>query len=130
MSKEPESAGRPATKRGSNGFKASLLSAKVGTPFYLSPEQREDKGYDEKVDIFSLGLILFELCSNFNTMHQRSLKHNRIREDRVVDYEMEEDMSHEATLIKLMTNRNPKDRPSAKEILELPVFKRWKNHML
>jgi len=69
ISKEPQSAGRPAVKRGSNGFPSNLLSARVGTPFYLSPEQREEKGYDEKVDIYSLGLILFELCHNFSTYH-------------------------------------------------------------
>ena len=75
MAQEPDSAGRIKPKKDSDGFEQSLLSAKVGTPFYLSPEQKEDKGYDEKVDIFSLGLILFELCSNFKTMHQRSMKH-------------------------------------------------------
>jgi serine/threonine protein kinase len=37
------------------------LSIKVGTPLYLSPEQAEGNFYDEKVDIFSIGLILFEL---------------------------------------------------------------------
>lgn len=47
----------------------SMLSLKVGTPFYLSPEQQQEKHYDEKVDMYSIGLILFELCSNFKTTH-------------------------------------------------------------
>lgn len=41
--------------------KKAGLSLKVGTPLYLSPEQAEGNFYDEKVDIFSIGLILFEL---------------------------------------------------------------------
>lgn len=34
----------------------------VGTPFYLSPELCEDKPYDEKSDVWALGVILYECC--------------------------------------------------------------------
>ena len=50
-----------------------MLSANVGTPFYLGPEMVNEQGYDEKVDIYALGLILFELCSNFTTFHQKTI---------------------------------------------------------
>lgn len=35
----------------------------VGTPYYLSPEIIESKDYSFKTDIWSLGIILYELCA-------------------------------------------------------------------
>ena len=35
----------------------------VGTPYYLSPEIIENKNYNFKTDIWSLGAILYELCT-------------------------------------------------------------------
>jgi NIMA (never in mitosis gene a)-related kinase len=35
----------------------------VGTPYYLSPEIIEGKGYSFESDIWSLGVLLFELCA-------------------------------------------------------------------
>lgn len=39
-----------------------MLKSFYGTPLYLSPELVENKLYNEKTDIWSLGVILYELC--------------------------------------------------------------------
>ena len=41
---------------------SSCASTVVGTPFYLSPEIINGAQYDSKTDIWSLGVLLYELC--------------------------------------------------------------------
>jgi len=35
----------------------------VGTPYYLSPEICEEKPYCSKTDVWSMGCVLYELCT-------------------------------------------------------------------
>jgi len=35
----------------------------VGTPYYISPEIVSNKSYNFKTDIWSIGVILYELCA-------------------------------------------------------------------
>ena len=42
---------------------ASFANTIIGTPYYLSPEMCEDKPYNQKSDIWALGVILYELCT-------------------------------------------------------------------
>lgn len=42
-----------------------------GTSLYMSPEQYCNQQYNYKVDIYSLGLIFFELLIPFNTDMER-----------------------------------------------------------
>lgn len=44
----------------------------LGSHFYMSPEQMSGKKYDQKVDIYSLGVIFFELHYPFSTDMERA----------------------------------------------------------
>jgi NIMA (never in mitosis gene a)-related kinase len=43
--------------------KKGLLCTQTGTPYYASPEIWKDKPYDNRCDIWSIGCIIYEMCS-------------------------------------------------------------------
>jgi len=44
-------------------LKKTLAYTQTGTPYYASPEVWQDKPYELKSDIWSLGCILYEACA-------------------------------------------------------------------
>lgn len=87
-----------------------------GTFFYMPPELHTTN-YDEKVDIFSAGIVLFELFNVFSTECERRLVLTQLHEKRLVPTEFMKNYPREANLVLKMTHRDPMQRPSAVEIL-------------
>ena len=56
-----------------------MLSQDVGTPLYTAPELEKGLEYDEKIDMFSLGLTFYEIIRKFETDHERYIHMNGLR---------------------------------------------------
>lgn len=54
-------------------------TARVGTHLYMSPEQMNGQMYNYKVDIYSLGIIFFELLTPFQTEMERVISLSDLR---------------------------------------------------
>ena len=48
----------------SNVSETSMYKTKTGTPYYTAPEIWKGEEYSNKCDIWSLGCIVYEMCSN------------------------------------------------------------------
>jgi len=103
-----------ALTRGSHRVTFSNLSATMGTPYYMAPEQIEGQRGDQRTDIYALGTILYELLAretpftgdtNLAVMAQR-LQRTAPRLDKVnpaVSPEL-------AAMVARCLARNPNDR--------------------
>lgn len=101
------------------------MTTQVGTSTYLSPEQETNKTYNEKVDIFALGLILCEMYSKFSTLHERITTLNDLKYSGKLPAVMLEKYPVECEIIKMMTNKDPTLRPTAQDLLKHPLLEKW-----
>ncbi|OMJ77152.1 hypothetical protein SteCoe_23335 [Stentor coeruleus] len=101
--------------------KGGMAYTQTGTPYYASPEVWKDQPYNSASDIWSLGCVIYELCSlnpPFMGRDMNALCRNVIRGVFTDIPGISKDLMR---IIKLMLNVTPSIRPSAKEILDLPA---------
>ncbi|XP_063851131.1 eukaryotic translation initiation factor 2-alpha kinase 3-like isoform X1 [Scylla paramamosain] len=87
---------------------------RVGTRLYMSPEQVSGQVYDYKVDIYSLGLVFFEMLVPFGTGMERLAVMTRLREELLFPPKFEDNFPDESSLLKLMLSRDPACRPTTR----------------
>ncbi|KAL7443170.1 hypothetical protein ACHAXM_008721 [Skeletonema potamos] len=97
-------------------------TAGVGTASYAAPEQITRKNYGPAVDIFSLGLILLELFSNFTSEHERAVAFHDCRYHGELAPWMTRIYPDVASLVLACTQKDWTQRPTASEILSASAF--------
>jgi serine/threonine protein kinase/histidyl-tRNA synthetase len=96
---------------------ASDASGLVGTSFYISPEILQGwASYNEKVDLFSLGIVAFEIWNSFSTAMERAHVLGQLREQ-MIPRQFEDQHPKVASLIRSLIQPNPNLRPSARDVL-------------
>ena len=94
----------------------------TGTPYYASPEVWENKPYDSKSDIWSLGCVTYEMISlkpPFRAKDMEGLYNKVIKgEYQEISNKYSNDISE---IIKLLLQVKPEDRPTCQTILKNPL---------
>lgn len=112
----------------------NTLSYGMGTPLYMSPEQAFSGRYNTKSDMYSLGIILFEIMyenKNFKTQMQKI----KMQENLTVNSKFPDDfgtnfkdkllLTEYQDLVLQLVNKDPKKRPFADKL-----FAKYRDDML
>jgi len=100
----------------------SYRTTGIGTVAYASPEQLRKDIYDEKTDLYSLGIIFLELYFSFYTRMERAEILQKLRKNGSLPAAFMNQYPKEASIILQLTDPNPEARPSAQELLQNDIF--------
>ncbi|KAF8953847.1 kinase-like domain-containing protein [Flammula alnicola] len=104
---------------------ASFANTYVGTPYYMTPELMQEKAYDSKSGIWSLGCLIYELCALKPLFHEAKTHSELslfIRDGRIPPlprgYSRSLRSSLNPCLISTPIRHQPAMRPSAAQLLQ------------
>eukprot|EP01103_Thecamoeba_quadrilineata_P011504 TRINITY_DN2765_c0_g1_i1.p1 TRINITY_DN2765_c0_g1~~TRINITY_DN2765_c0_g1_i1.p1 ORF type:complete len:451 (+),score=99.88 TRINITY_DN2765_c0_g1_i1:108-1460(+) len=107
-------------------FKEEQMKTALGSPGYAAPELFTDDTYNEKVDMWSLGVILYLMLSGNPPFYGNTIKELT---DRIINCEYDFDdpcfdyVSDEARdVVSSLLVKDPMQRSSAKDLLECDWF--------
>ena len=104
--------------------KNNMARTQTGTPFYLSLEIWKDLPYDYKCDIWSVGCIIYELCTSrppFRGTSMKELCHNIMTGYYMPISGFSNDMRD---IISMMLKVDPKRRASTDELLSCEIIQK------
>jgi NIMA (never in mitosis gene a)-related kinase len=97
----------------------------VGTPYYLSPEIIENSPYNFKSDIWSLGVLLYEMCALKPPFNGASLHILALQIVRGVFSAIPAHFSQGLkAIVQGLLIKDPARRPNINQVLKLPVITR------
>ena len=110
---------------------SDVAKTTIGTPYYLSPEICEDKPYNHKSDVWALGCVLYELTTLNHAFDGQSLPALVLK---ILSGKYPAISSRYSAqlkrLIDSMFRRNPKARPSVRQMLRQPYVKAYADKYL
>ena len=91
-----------------------------GTPMYSAPEQITKRHYDQSVDVYSLGLLLFDMLYPFKNMAEHAEMFEKLKsKPNILPLGLRRKHPSLAQLIIKMTNEKADDRPSLERLMTL-----------
>lgn len=91
----------------------NIYTGSYGNKLYMSPEQEKDKIISKKSDIYSLGVVFLELFVKFNTVTEKIIAIDYLKNKKII---FKLDVEYKKLLIK-MINDNPDKRISLDMIM-------------
>ncbi|XP_052607744.1 serine/threonine-protein kinase Nek5 isoform X2 [Peromyscus californicus insignis] len=100
-----------------------LAQTCAGTPYYLSPEICQNRPYNNKTDIWSLGCVLYELCTLKHPFESNNLHHLVLKICEACVAPISPHFSLDLqSLIPQLFKVSPQDRPSINSLLRRPFL--------
>ena len=98
----------------------------TGTPYYASPEVWEERPYDSKSDVWSLGCVIYEMITFRPPFQAKSMEELYKKVMRGIYPKIPSRYSEDLSdVIKLMIQVESGARPSCEELLKMPmIYKR------
>jgi len=111
-----------------SGHSGADMTRSVGTALYVAPELRSTSSnttYNDKVDMYSLGIIFYEMCQEFGTAMERisALQDIRAKDHKLpAAYLPNGDKEAQGKLVSCLISHKPSERPSSNELLRSDVL--------
>ena len=101
--------------------KRQLAKTQIGTPMYLAPEIWKKKPYNSKCDIWSLGVLLYEMATFMYPYNAHNARDLSVKVCNAKAPNIPSTYSKElSNVIHSMLVHNPLQRPSVEDILKMP----------
>ncbi|KAM6545969.1 hypothetical protein CsatB_026705 [Cannabis sativa] len=106
-------------------------TGQVGTYFYTAPEIEQGwPKIDEKADMYSLGIVFFELWHPFGTAMERHVVLSDLKQKGELPSAWVAEFPEQASLLRRLMSLSPSERPSATELLHHAFPPRMESELL
>ncbi|CAK59617.1 unnamed protein product (macronuclear) [Paramecium tetraurelia] len=100
---------------------------RAGTPGNIAPEILKDQNYDYKVDVYGLGMVLYQMLTSkqspfYNKNYQKMLSENQ---EGYIDYSQIKASSQTINLLTKMLDPDPLTRYTAQQAKQDQAFKKY-----